>query len=84
MPRRPRALNLSYRRAWGKVKELEHNLGYALVQSEVGGAGGGQTTLTDNGSAVVAAYARFQERMAQELERAFAEEILSIGALANS
>lgn len=77
-------LNLSYRRAWGKVKELEQNLGYSLVHSEVGGAGGGQTTLTANGSALVAAYARFQDRMARELERAFTEEVLAISPLPDS
>lgn len=70
-------LNLSYRRAWGKVKELEQNLGAPLVASEVGGAGGGQTTLTPYGEALVEAYGRFQQRMGAELERVFAEEVLA-------
>ena len=69
------AMGLSYRRAWGKVKELEENINIALVQSEVGGAGGGHTRLTGAGEAFVAAYRRFQERMAHELESAFGEEI---------
>lgn len=68
-------LNLSYRRAWGKVKELEHNFGVRLITSEVGGAGGGQSALTDEGRRFVDAYLRFQERMSDALERAFAEEI---------
>lgn len=70
-------LKLSYRRAWGKVKELEQNLGAPLVLSEVGGAGGGQTTLTPYGEALIRAYAAFQERMALELSRAFEEEVLA-------
>ncbi|MBI5946820.1 MAG: LysR family transcriptional regulator [Chloroflexi bacterium] len=68
-------MGLSYRRAWGKVKELEANLGLALVQSEVGGAGGGHTVLSEEGRALVAAYRRFQERMARELDVAFREEV---------
>ncbi|MGH2610561.1 MAG: winged helix-turn-helix domain-containing protein, partial [Tepidiformaceae bacterium] len=46
-------MKLSYRRAWGKVKEMEENLGFPLVHSEVGGAGGGHTTLTPEGERLV-------------------------------
>jgi molybdate transport system regulatory protein len=69
------AMRLSYRRAWGKVKEIEENLGIQLVESAVGGAGGGHTALTPEGEALVAAYHRFQERMDRELEAAFAEVV---------
>lgn len=69
------AMGLSYRRAWGKVKELEANLGLALVQSEVGGAGGGHTALTGEGAALVRAYQRFQERLAAALGQVFDEEL---------
>ncbi len=39
-------MGLSYRRAWGKIKEIEANLGLPLVASRAGGAGGGETHLT--------------------------------------
>lgn len=68
-------MGLSYRRAWGKVKEIEANLGYPLVESEVGGAGGGHTHLTAEGVALVAAYRRFQERAAGAIAEAFAAEL---------
>lgn len=68
-------MKLSYRRAWGKVKELEANAGFALVQSEVGGAGGGHTTLTPEAAELVAAYHRFQARIDQAVADAFAAEI---------
>ncbi len=68
-------MGLSYRRAWGKVKELEQNLGYALVASTVGGAGGGHTQLTPEAVALVAAYRGFQARVAAETARAFEEEL---------
>ncbi len=68
------AMKLSYRRAWGKVKEMEENLGYALVRSEVGGAGGGHTTLTPEGERLVAAYVRFRERVGLAVREAFSAE----------
>ncbi len=68
-------LGLSYRRAWGKVKELEANLGLSLVQSEVGGAGGGHTTLSPAAGELVAAYARFTKRMSEALDEAYAAEL---------
>jgi molybdate transport system regulatory protein len=73
------AMGLSYRRAWGKVKELETNLGFPLVRSEVGGAGGGHTILTDEGRALLDAYDRFRRRVDAAVAEAFAEEL---GALA--
>jgi len=71
-------LSLSYRRAWGKVKELEANLGFPLVQSAVGGAGGGHTSLTAEGKALIAGYRRFKQRMDDALRQAYAEEIAPV------
>lgn len=71
-------LQLSYRRAWGKVKELEANLGIKLVESAVGGAGGGQTRLTPQAQAFVEAYHRFHDRAAAEVERLYSEELAPI------
>ena len=73
-------MGLSYRRAWGKVKEIEANLGFALVQSEVGGAGGGHTSLTPAGMALVASYRRFQERAEEAIAHAFAEELPALAS----
>jgi len=64
-------LGLSYRRAWGKVREIEQNLGLSLVESEVGGAGGGGSSLTDDGERLVALYERFRRRMEGELGKEF-------------
>ncbi|MXW26031.1 MAG: LysR family transcriptional regulator [Dehalococcoidia bacterium] len=69
------ALGLSYRRAWGKVKEIEANLGRPLVRSEVGGAGGGRTLLTPEAEELVTAYRRFQQRVEQDVEGAYDAEL---------
>ncbi|MER3420826.1 MAG: ModE family transcriptional regulator [Chloroflexota bacterium] len=65
-------MRLSYRRAWGKIKEIEQNLGMALVISEAGGVGGGHTRLTPEGERLVALYHEFQARMHRALAREFA------------
>ena len=72
------AMKLSYRRAWGKVKEIEANLGIPLVQSEAGGAGGGHTALTPEAQALVRAYRRFQERMTADVRTVFEEEFTDV------
>ncbi len=64
-------LGLSYRRTWGKVREIEENLGLSLVASEVGGARGGSSSLTEDGRRLVALYERLRRRMEGELGREF-------------
>jgi len=64
-------MGLSYRRAWGKVREIERNLGLSLVASEAGGVGGGGSRLTKDGDRLVAIYERFRLRMEGDLGREF-------------
>jgi len=66
-------MGLSYRRAWGKIKEAERNLGLRLVQSEVGGVGGGRTRLTPTGERLLAQYRRFQTAVEVDVGREFAD-----------
>ena len=69
------ALHLSYRRAWGKVREIEENLGVKLVESAAGGAGGGGSRLTADGRRYVELYQRFHDAVSRdvidEFRRAF-------------
>jgi molybdate transport system regulatory protein len=64
-------LGLSYRRAWGKLREMERNLGKPLVESEKGGAHGGGSRLTPRAERMIAQYARFQEAMERHLGKEF-------------
>ena len=64
-------MGLSYRRAWGKVKELERNLDLPLVQSAVGGAGGGHTEITPEGRELLRRYAEFQSRAEAAVNEAY-------------
>jgi molybdate transport system regulatory protein len=66
-------MGLSYRRAWGKIKEIERNLGFRLVQSEVGGVGGGRTRLTRKGENLLAQYRRFRAAVEVDVDREFVQ-----------
>jgi molybdate transport system regulatory protein len=68
-----RRMGLSYRRAWGKIREIEQNLGARLVESEVGGAGGGRTHLTPVGERAVALYSHFEASVQADVRRLFVE-----------
>jgi len=67
-------MHLSYRRAWGKVREIEQNLGIKLVESAAGGAGGGGSSLTDAGRRLVQLYERFRAAVDTDVMRAFERE----------
>ncbi len=66
-------MGLSYRRAWGKIKEIEHNLGVRLVRSEVGGRGGGRTALTPEGEEFLACYRAFRAAAQSHVRRDFGQ-----------
>jgi molybdate transport system regulatory protein len=68
-----RRMGLSYRRAWGKIREIETNLGLRLVDSEVGGPGGGGTRLTPMGERVVRLYEQFEASAEADIRRCFAQ-----------
>src|SRR5688500_20321830 len=52
-------LKIPYRRAWEKVQEIEAGLGYRVVDTAVGGAGGGGAQLTAAGRAAIARFTAF-------------------------
>jgi molybdate transport system regulatory protein len=64
-------MGLSYRRAWGKLREIESNLGVKLVESVVGGAGGGSSRLTQEGERLVRQFQRFRRAVTADAERTF-------------
>ena len=65
------AMQISYRRAWGKVREIEENLGYKLVETAIGGHGGGGSRLTAEGRRIVERYERFRAAAERDLGAEF-------------
>lgn len=51
-----RALNMSYRRAWEYIRDLERGVDFAVVQTQVGGAQGGGARLTERGAELLTLY----------------------------
>lgn len=49
-------LDVSYRKAWGNVEEIEKGLGFKLLDRQRGGAQGGKTHLTEDGQKLVDAH----------------------------
>src|SRR6266568_504015 len=73
------AMGLSYRRAWGKVRELEQNLGCAVIQSDVGGVGGGKSQLTAEGEELLARYEAFRSACEAFVATLFVETFADFG-----
>lgn len=49
-------MNVSYRKAWGDLKDIEKGLKLKLVERQRGGAQGGKTYLTNEGKNLLHAY----------------------------
>lgn len=65
-------LGMSYRAAWGRLREMERRLGEALVVRRVGGAGGGGSRLTPLAEELLRRYLEFRRGLNEEVDRRFA------------
>lgn len=49
-------LGISYRKAWGMIRDAEEKLGFCLTEKHRGGQHGGNSTLTPEGKELIEAY----------------------------
>jgi molybdate transport system regulatory protein len=49
-------LEVSYRKAWGLLRDIEQHLGFPLVEKQRGGALGGRSVLSPEGKELLNAY----------------------------
>lgn len=63
--------NMSYRHAWGAIKEAEKHLGFKLLLRSSGGVGGGGSLLTQDAKRLLALYCRLNETAAATADREF-------------
>jgi molybdate transport system regulatory protein len=63
-------MGMAYSKAWRIVKTAETALGFPLLESSVGGKGGGKALLTDRGRRFLVAYRKFES-----VVHAYADEI---------
>jgi len=64
-------LSLSYRYAWGLVKEAEQRLGAPLLVRSIGGATGGGAELTEAARDLLTRYEQFRRHVEDEASRFF-------------
>jgi molybdate transport repressor ModE-like protein len=78
LTRAAEALNVPYRTAWHKLKQMEQRLGVRLVTSHSGGAEGGSTRLTPAAHRLIACYGRFASGLVQEVDQRFQEAFVDL------
>lgn len=61
-------LGRSYRHVWDRIKDAERAIGFALVQTQVGGQGSNRSTLSDEARRLVEDFQALKARMIQALE----------------
>jgi len=66
-------LGVHYRRAWGKIKEMEDRLGVRLIVTQSGGVGGGGTELTPQAKEYIRKYRRFRAGLRELVDQRFKE-----------
>jgi molybdate transport system regulatory protein len=66
-------LGVHYRRAWGKIKEMEERLGVRLIVTQSGGVGGGGTELTPQAKEYIRQYRKFRSGLKETVDRRFRE-----------
>lgn len=66
------SLGISYRKAWGDLRDAEQALGVSFLTRTRGGAKGGQSSLNDTGKKWCAGYRRFEAKIEKSVGKAFA------------
>jgi len=64
-----KAMGISYRYLWGRLRRMEERLGFRLVARRQGGPGGGGMEITREGRALMAAYRRFRRDVDRSVGR---------------
>jgi len=74
-------MNISYRKAWGLLRDIEFVLGFSLVGKKRGGKAGGRTTFTPEGKLLLEAFTTMKTELdasGKETIRSFFRKINSI------
>jgi molybdate transport system regulatory protein len=64
-------LGVPYRRCWEKLREIELGLGAKVIETAVGGSGGGGAHLTAVGRRAVEQFHAFYDGLDDEVERRY-------------
>ena len=61
-------MKISYRKAWGDLRDAEQKLGFPLIEKTRGGEQGGSSTLTEEGARLINAYNEFHLNLQDAVE----------------
>lgn len=64
-------LNMSYNKAWHLIKKLEKSNGFAFLERQVGGVGGGKSVLTPEAQGLMKRYNAFYEAISEKIEEEY-------------
>jgi len=64
-------LNLTYRKTWNNLQQIEQRLGFPILETTRGGADGGNTCLTEEGKRIVKAFDNFHNEFDVMINQAF-------------
>lgn len=64
-------MGLSYSKAWHILDTMEREAGFAVVARKKGGAGGGETRLTERGEALIERYRAFETECREAVQAIF-------------
>ena len=67
-------MGMAYSKAWTILKNAEEQLGFKLLLSTTGGKHGGGAELTEQGEALLAAYASYCQTLRDFAQRQFAAD----------
>jgi molybdate transport system regulatory protein len=62
------AMDMSYRKAWLLIQEMQKTFNGAVVTTEIGGTSGGGAQLTEQGTLLLKTYRRIESRAAQSAD----------------
>lgn len=68
-----RQMSMSYNKAWRILNQAEKEMGFKLVEKNVGGSNGGGTIVTSAGKQFMEKFLIFQKHMYQEADKCFNE-----------
>ena len=64
-------MEVPYRRAWERIQEMEKRLGFSLLETEVGGSGGGGAALTEMAKDCIVRFRQFELGMELEIQKRY-------------
>jgi molybdate transport system regulatory protein len=65
------SMRMSYRQAWGMIRDSEEKLGFALIERQVGGASGGHSILTPEGKEFLFWYEKLYMEISKAVEKIY-------------